>query len=55
MVETTLLLDLAEQQRFIVRHLTTALTQRGDRRRLEAEVDDLRTRVEAIEEHIGRR
>jgi chromosome segregation ATPase len=47
-VETTLV-DLAEQQRFVVRHLST-LTERD--RRLETEVDELRTRVDAIEERL---
>ena len=42
----TALLDLAEQQRFVVRHLS-ALTTRD--RTLEADVDELRARVEAIE------
>ena len=47
-VETTLL-DLAEQQRFVVRHLT-ALTTRD--RRIEADVDELRGRVDAIERRL---
>ena len=48
LVETTLR-DLAEQQRFVVRHLS-ALTTRD--RRLETEVDDLRGRVDAIEKRL---
>lgn len=47
-VETTLL-DLAEQQRFVVRHLST-LAARD--RRIEDAVDELRTRVDAIEERL---
>ncbi len=47
-VEGTLL-DLAQQQRFVVRHLST-LTQRD--RRFEAELDDLRSRVELLEQHV---
>lgn len=47
-VETTLL-DLAEQQRFVVRHLG-ALTARD--RKLEDDVDELRGRVEAIERRL---
>ncbi len=50
-VEGTLL-DLAEQQRFVVRHLST-LSDRD--RRLEADVDELRARVDAIEERIASR
>lgn len=50
-VEGTLL-DLAEQQRFVVRHLS-ALTDRD--RRLEADVDELRTRVDAIEKRMAER
>lgn len=49
-VETGLL-DLAEQQRFVVRHLQ-ALTTRD--RRLELEVESLRTRVAAIETRLDR-
>ena len=44
------LLDLAEQQRFVVRWLT------ADERRskhLEAEVDELRGRVESLERRVG--
>lgn len=44
------LLELAGQQRFVVRHLS-ALTERD--RRLEADVDELRTRVDAIEKRIA--
>ena len=47
-VETTLL-DLAQQQRFVVRHLST-LTERD--RRLEDDVDDLRSRVEVLERRM---
>jgi septal ring factor EnvC (AmiA/AmiB activator) len=47
-VETTLL-DLAEQQRFVVRHLK-ALADRDSR--LEREIDDLRSRVDAIESRL---
>ncbi len=47
-VETTLR-DLAEQQRFVVRHLS-ALTSRD--RTLETEVDVLRGRVDAIEKRL---
>ena len=47
-VETTLR-DLAEQQRFVVRHLS-ALTNRD--RKIEAEVDALRDRVDAIEKRL---
>ncbi len=47
-VEGTLL-DLAQQQRFVVRHLST-LTQRD--RRFEAELDDLRSRGELLEQHV---
>lgn len=50
-VETTVL-ELAEQQRFVVRHLRT-LTMRD--RRLEEDVTDLRTRVSAIERRMPRR
>ncbi|MGE0791571.1 MAG: hypothetical protein AB7S26_38200 [Sandaracinaceae bacterium] len=45
-------LEIAEQQRFVVRHLG-ALTERD--RRLETEVDALRGRVDAIEERLGPR
>ena len=48
LVETTLR-DLAEQQRFVVRHLS-ALTSRD--RKLETEVDDLKGRVDAIEKRL---
>ena len=48
-METTLL-DLAEQQRFVVRHLQ-ALTARD--RMLENDVDELRARVDKIEKHIA--
>jgi chromosome segregation ATPase len=48
-VEVTLL-DLAEQQRFMVRHLG-ALTTRD--RHLEADVDALRARVDKIEARLG--
>lgn len=48
-VETTLL-ELAEQQRFVVRALGTG---RGRDRRLEQEVDSLRARVDALEERVG--
>jgi len=44
------LLDLAEQQRFVVRHLQ-ALTTRD--RRLEDEVGDLRGRLEVVEKKLG--
>lgn len=47
-VETTLR-DLAEQQRFVVRHLS-ALTTRD--RKLEGDVDELRSRVDAIEKRL---
>lgn len=47
-VEGTLV-DLAQQQRFVVRHLS-ALTSRD--RALEADVEDLRTRVDAIEKRF---
>jgi hypothetical protein len=43
------LIDLAEQQRFVVRWLA-ASTDRD--RRLEQEVDALKARVDAIEEHL---
>jgi chromosome segregation ATPase len=42
--------ELAEQQRFVVRHLS-ALTSRD--RTLEKDVDELRVRVEALERKIG--
>ncbi|MGE0791569.1 MAG: hypothetical protein AB7S26_38190 [Sandaracinaceae bacterium] len=45
-------LEIAEQQRFVVLHLG-ALTERD--RRLETEVDALRGRVDAIEERLGPR
>jgi chromosome segregation ATPase len=48
-VEVTLL-DLAEQQRFVVRHLS-ALTTRD--RRLEDDMDALRARVDNIERRLG--
>lgn len=48
MVETTLR-DLAEQQRFVVRHLG-ALTTRD--RKIESDVDELRDRVDAIEKRL---
>ncbi|MGE0784368.1 MAG: hypothetical protein AB7S26_01670 [Sandaracinaceae bacterium] len=44
------LLDLAQQQRFMVRH-QSALTERD--RRLERDVDELRARVEVLEERVG--
>ena len=44
------LLDLAEQQRFVVRHLQ-ALTTRD--RRLEDEVGELRGRIEVVEKKVG--
>jgi len=44
------LLDLAEQQRFVVRHLS-ALTTRD--RRLEDEVGELRGRLEVVEKKVG--
>ena len=47
-VETTLR-DLAEQQRFVVRHLS-ALTSHD--RKLETDVDELRGRVDAIEKRL---
>jgi hypothetical protein len=47
-VETTLL-ELAEQQRFVVRHLGV-LTTRD--RKLEDDVDQLRARVDAIEARL---
>ena len=47
-VETTLL-DLAGQQRFVVRHLST-LTQRDQR--LEMDVEELRARVERLEARV---
>jgi chromosome segregation ATPase len=50
-VETTLL-DLAEQQRFVVRHLST-LSSRD--RRIEDDVDELRGRVEALEKRMASR
>ena len=50
-VETTLL-DLAEQQRFVVRHLGT-LSARD--RRFEDDIDDLRARVEVLEDRAGLR
>lgn len=49
-VEHTLL-ELSEQQRFVVRHLE-ALTARD--RTLERDVDELRTRVDAIEKRLDR-
>lgn len=49
-VEHTLL-ELSEQQRFVVRHLE-ALTARD--RMLERDVDELRTRVDAIERRLDR-
>lgn len=48
-VETTLL-DLAQQQRFVVRSLR-GLAERDHR--LEHEVDDLRARVDRIESRLG--
>lgn len=48
-VEVTLL-DLAEQQRFMVRHLATLATRD---RHLEADVDALRARVDKIEARLG--
>jgi chromosome segregation ATPase len=50
-VEATLL-ELSEQQRFVVRHLS-ALTTRD--RALEAGLEALRHRVDAIEKQIGPR
>ncbi len=50
-VETTLT-ELATQQRFVVRHLATLA---GRDRRLEDEVDELRSRVDALEERVGSR
>lgn len=50
-VEATLT-ELASQQRFVVRHLAT-LTRHD--RRLGDEVDELRTRVDALEERVGAR
>lgn len=50
-VETTLL-DLAEQQRFVVRHLGT-LSARD--RRFEDDIDDLRARVAVLEDRAGLR
>lgn len=50
-VETTLQ-ELATQQRFVVRHLVT-LTDRDHR--LEADVADLRSRVEVLEKQITSR
>ncbi len=50
-VETTLV-ELATQQRFVVRHLTT-LSRRD--RHLEDELDELRTRVDALEVRVGPR
>jgi chromosome segregation ATPase len=47
-VETTLL-DLAQQQRFVVRHLK-GLAERDHR--FERELDDLRARVDRIEERL---
>jgi hypothetical protein len=44
------LLDLAEQQRFVVRHLRAPTTRDRD---IEEDVDDLRTRVDAIEKRLG--
>ncbi len=44
------LLDLAEQQRFVVRHLQ-ALTTRD--RRLEDEVGELRGRLEVVEKKLA--
>ncbi len=44
------LLDLAEQQRFVVRHLQ-ALTTRD--RRPEDEVGELRGRIEVVEKKVG--
>ncbi len=49
-VEHTLL-ELSEQQRFVVRHLE-APTARD--RTLERDVDELRTRVDAIEKRLDR-
>jgi chromosome segregation ATPase len=46
----TALLDLAEQQRFVVKHIQT-LTSRD--RRLEHEIGALRERVAAIELRLG--
>ncbi len=48
-VESTLL-EMAEQQRFVVRQLG-ALGARD--RRIETEVDDLKARVDKIEERLG--
>ncbi len=48
-VESTLL-EMAEQQRFVVRQLG-ALGARD--RRIETEVDELRSRVDKIEERLG--
>lgn len=48
-VEHTLL-DLAEQQRFVVRHLKT-LTERD--RRLEDEVTEIRGRLEVVEKKLA--
>ncbi len=47
-VEETLV-ELAEQQRFVVRHLST-LSARDHK--LEADVDDLRARMEAVEKRL---
>ena len=47
-VESTLV-DLAQQQRFVVRHLT-ALTTRD--RALEADVEELRARMDAVEKRL---
>ena len=47
-VESTLV-DLAQQQRFVVRHLT-ALTNRD--RALETDVEELRARLDAVEKRL---
>ncbi|MDQ3031481.1 MAG: hypothetical protein M3Y87_03620 [Myxococcota bacterium] len=44
------LLDLAEQQRFVVRHLQ-ALTTRDHK--IEADVEDLRMRLDAVEKKLA--
>jgi len=44
------LLDLAEQQRFVVRHLQAPTTRD---RRLEDEVGELRGRIEVVEKKVG--
>ena len=46
------LVDLAEQQRFLVHH-AKALTERD--RRIELDVDKLAERVDAIEDRLGSR